>query len=51
MCTHTHGQQTMVTETGTTTNFRARFFYNTFLYCNPTHQYNVVLLASLLKVG
>ena len=50
MCLHTHDQQTMVTETGTTTNFRPRFFYDTFVYCNPTHHY-VVLLTRLLKDG
>ena len=27
---HTHGRQTMVTETSKTINFRARFFYNMF---------------------
>ena len=29
---HTCGHHRMTTETSKTTNFRARFFYNTFLY-------------------
>ena len=29
---HTHGHQTMVTESSKTTNFWAHFFYNMFLY-------------------
>ena len=31
VCMHTHGHQAMVTEISNTTNFRAHFFYKTFL--------------------
>ena len=49
MCMHmrTRGRHTTVTETSQTINFRARFFYNTFLYVlvsKLTHRYNLFLL-------
>ena len=45
---HTHGHQTLVTETSKTNNFWARSFYNMFLSLNsnPIQEYNIFLLAS-----
>ena len=43
---HTHGHQTMVTETSKKTNFKAHFVYNTFLlFSNSIHWY-ISLLTS-----
>ena len=43
---HTHGRQTMMTETSKTTNFEAYFLYKTFFI---VQQFNSLVLFSLDK--
>ena len=48
MSMHTHGRQTMVTETSKTTFCLQHSF---ILVNNPIHQYNIFLLTSFSQAG